>query len=74
MSTFSTPTQTYLYDNGDIRVISYKKINEGDTFEYLNMISVNKPVSAIAVAIKEERPSLGLFSGAPPTSYRIAIL
>lgn len=76
MKNFSTPQQTYLYPNGDIRVVGYSKITEGESFEYLNMIQAlgSKPVTAIAVSIKEDRPSLGVFAGEPPTSYRITIL
>lgn len=70
MTTYNSPQMTRRYPNGQLRIVTYEDINEGDeiVFKNENWMDEKRVVSKI----HEKRPSLGDFTGfETPTSYRL---
>jgi len=74
LSVYNSEQLLRRYKDGQLRIVTYKELKEGDNITFKNERWVDE--SAIINTIQEARPSLGNFTPKynTPTSYRVAVL
>lgn len=74
LSTYNEPQLLRRYEDGSLRIVTYKELKEGDSIEFKNERWETE--KGVISSVSENNPSPGNFQPKYniPTSYRLAIL